>query len=137
MYRTCAGFSCTERGWKTRFFTTAIWLNPGEIHNRSAKSIQYCTTKLKRCEEMPSTVINLYYLKINSISGNGSITIGEAAYNSPTTNNKSQGLNSSFGDTSPIESMMENLLNDPDVNDQTAIGTADTANITPVPPIID
>ncbi|MBT2572463.1 spore germination protein [Bacillus sp. ISL-51] len=86
---------------------------------------------------MPSTVINLYYLKINSISGNGSITIGEAAYNSPTTNNKSQGLNSSFGDTSPIESMMENFLNDPDVNDQTAIGTADTANITPVPPIID
>ncbi|ATH92496.1 spore germination protein [Bacillus glycinifermentans] len=90
---------------------------------------------------MPSTVINLYYLKINSISGNGSITIGEAAHNSPTSNNKSQGITSSFGDTSPTESIMENFLNDPDVNDQTEIGNSDTANInsppiTP-PPIID
>ncbi|MCI4170863.1 spore germination protein, partial [Bacillus spizizenii] len=48
---------------------------------------------------MPTTVINLYYLKIYSISGNGSITIGEAAHNCLTANNKSQGINSSFGDT--------------------------------------
>jgi hypothetical protein len=78
---------------------------------------------------MPSVVINLHYLKINSISGNGSITIGEASYNSPTANHKSQGINASYGDTSPAEAMMENLLNDPDVNDQTAIGNADTTNI--------
>jgi hypothetical protein len=83
---------------------------------------------------MPSVVINLHYIKINSISGNGSITIGEASYNSPTTNNKSQGLNSSYGDTSPTEAIMENLLNDPDVNDQTSIGTVDNAYMdTPVP----
>ncbi|WHY69214.1 spore germination protein [Neobacillus sp. SuZ13] len=88
---------------------------------------------------MPSVVINLYYLKINSISGNGSITIGEASHNSPTSNTKSQGINASYGDTSPTEAMMENLLNDPDVNDQTSIGTTDVANvnraISPVPPI--
>jgi Spore germination protein gerPA/gerPF len=88
---------------------------------------------------MPSVVINLYYLKINSISGNGSITIGEASHNSPTSNTKSQGINSSYGDTSPTEAMMENLLNDPDVNDQTSIGTTDVSNvikpIQPVPPI--
>ena len=84
---------------------------------------------------MPSVVINLHYLKINSISGNGSITIGEASYNSPTAYNKSQGLNSSYGDTSPTEAIMENLLNDPDVNDQTNIGNADNAYMnTPVPP---
>jgi hypothetical protein len=88
---------------------------------------------------MPSVVINLYYLKINSISGNGSITIGEASHNSHTANNKSQGINSSYGDTSPTEAMMENIFNDPDVNDQTAIGTVDTANtnlpVRPLPPI--
>ena len=74
----------------------------------------------RRCKQMPSVVINLHYLKINSISGNGSITIGEASYNSPTAYNKSQGMNSSYGDTSPTEAIMENLLNDPDVNDQTS-----------------
>ncbi|MFZ0447222.1 MAG: spore germination protein [Bacillus sp. (in: firmicutes)] len=89
---------------------------------------------------MPSVVINLHYLKINSISGNGSITIGEASYNSPTANTKSQGMNSSYGDTSPTEAIMENLLNDPDVNDQTSIGTVDnaymdTSPVTPAPPI--
>jgi hypothetical protein len=85
---------------------------------------------------MPSVVINLYYLKINSIAGNGSITIGEATYNSPTANHKSQGINSSFGDTSPTEAMMENLLNDPDVNDQTSIGTTDVSNVNrTVPPV--
>lgn len=88
---------------------------------------------------MPSVVINLYYLKINSISGNGSITIGEASHNSPTSNTKSQGMNASYGDTSPTEAMMENLLNDPDVNDQTSIGTTDVSNVNkplqPVPPI--
>jgi hypothetical protein len=89
----------------------------------------------RRCKQMPSVVINLHYLKINSISGNGSITIGEASYNSPTAYNKSQGLNSSYGDTSPTEAIMENLLNDPDVNDQTNIGNADNAYMnTPVPP---
>lgn len=97
--------------------------------------------KMEGYDEMPSTVINLYYLKINSISGNGSITIGEAAYNSPTNNQKSQGINSSFGDTSPTESIMENFLNDPDVNDQTSIGNSDTSNVNspPIapPPIFD
>ncbi len=85
---------------------------------------------------MPSVVINLYYLKINSISGNGSITIGEASHNSPTSNTKSQGINASYGDTSPTEAMMENLLNDPDVNDQTSIGTTDVSNvIKPIPTV--
>ncbi|MEH7072702.1 spore germination protein [Neobacillus drentensis] len=85
---------------------------------------------------MPSVVINLYYLKINSISGNGSITIGEASHNSPTSNTKSQGINASYGDTSPTEAMMENLLNDPDVNDQTSIGTSDVANVNSAIPLV-
>ena len=90
---------------------------------------------------MPSIVINLHYLKINSISGNGSITFGEASYNSPTAYNKSQGMNSSYGDTSPTEAVMENILIDPDVNDQTAIGNVDTSNVNlpriPLPPTLE
>jgi hypothetical protein len=90
---------------------------------------------------MPSIVINLHYIKINSISGNGSVTIGEAAYNSPTAYNKSQGMNSSYGDTSPTEAVMENILIDPDVNDQTAIGNVDTSNVNlprvPLPPTLE
>lgn len=85
---------------------------------------------------MPSVVINLHYLKINSISGNGSITIGEASYNSPTSNTKSQGMNASYGDTSPTEAVMENLLNDPDVNDQTSIGTNDNAYMNAQEPLL-
>lgn len=85
---------------------------------------------------MPSVVINLHFLKINSISGNGSVTIGEAAYNSPTAYNKSQGINSSYGDTSPTEAFMENFLNDPDVNDQTEIGNSDNSYVKPpMPPV--
>ncbi|WP_428908260.1 spore germination protein [Niallia sp. Krafla_26] len=85
---------------------------------------------------MPSVVINLHHLKINSVSGNGSITIGEASYNSPTFYNKSQGINSSYGDTSPTEVIMENLLNDPDVNDQTEIGNADNAYVNSKIPLV-
>ncbi|KKK39045.1 hypothetical protein WQ57_04450 [Mesobacillus campisalis] len=78
---------------------------------------------------MTSCVVNVYYLKINSISGNGSITIGEAAHNSHTANSKSQGTNSSFGDYSPSDALMENLLNDPDLNDQSDLGNVDSTNI--------
>lgn len=80
------------------------------------------------------TVINLYCMKVNSISGNGSITIGEASHNSHTANNKSQGINSSYGDTSPTESQMENVYIDPDVNDQSSLGTIDSTEVgVPVP----
>lgn len=86
-----------------------------------------------------SIVINLYYLKVNSISGNGSITVGEATHNSHSSKNKLQGLNSSYGDLSPTEGMMENIYIDPDVNDQTEIGTSDNAYVNqprpPIPPV--
>ncbi|WP_100330668.1 spore germination protein [Bacillus xiapuensis] len=75
---------------------------------------------------MPS-IINIYSLKINNISNNGSINIGDALHNSHTANTKSQGANSSFGDISPTESNMENVFIDPDVNDMGDI--ANPANV--------
>jgi hypothetical protein len=85
-------------------------------------------------EKIMPTIVNLYCMKVNSISGNGSVTIGEAIHNSHSSKNKSQGLNSSYGDTSPTESIMENILIDPDVNDQSEIGSADSTNLgIPIP----
>ncbi|MEH7124804.1 spore germination protein [Bacillus sp. JJ1773] len=73
------------------------------------------------------TVINIFSLKVNSVATNGSITIGEAFYNSPTANTKSQGQNSSFGDYAPPTAAMENVFIDPDLNDQ-----GDIASVSPV-----
>lgn len=73
------------------------------------------------------TVINIFSLKVNSVATNGSINIGEAFYNSPTANMKSQGQNSSFGDYAPPTAAMENVYIDPDLNDQ-----GDVASVSPV-----
>ncbi len=78
------------------------------------------------------TIVNLYYMKINSISGNGSVTIGDATHNSHTSNHKSQGINSSYGDTAPTEALMENVFIDPDGIDQTELGNTD-ATTTGIP----
>ncbi|WP_210365281.1 spore germination protein [Bacillus sp. REN3] len=76
-----------------------------------------------------SITINLFYMKVNSISGNGSITIGSAAHNSHTAKSKSLGVNSSYGDTSPAEALMDNVYIDPDINDQTDIANSDSTNL--------
>lgn len=80
-------------------------------------------------ETMPSN-INIYSIKVNSISNNGSLNIGDALHNAHTANSKSQGVNSSFGDTSPTTSGMENVYIDPDVNDQGDIANPANVNST-------
>ena len=70
-------------------------------------------------------VINIFSLKINSISTNGSVNIGEALHNSHVANSKSTGVNSSYGDTSPTQGKMRNIYIDPDTNDQTDIANID------------
>ncbi|MED4531824.1 spore germination protein [Metabacillus fastidiosus] len=73
------------------------------------------------------TNINIYSIKINNISNNGSINIGDALHNAPTANSKAQGVNSSYGDTSQVTSGAENIYIDPDLNDQGDI--ANPANV--------
>ncbi|WP_071459847.1 spore germination protein [Bacillus massilinigeriensis] len=73
------------------------------------------------------TVINIYSLKINNISNNGSLNIGDSLHNSPTANTKSQGQNASYGDYAPPTAAMENVFIDPDLNDQGDI--ADPSNV--------
>ena len=70
----------------------------------------------KGCDRM-QTIINIFSLKINSVSNNGSVNIGEALHNAHTANSKSQGQNSSYGDFAPPTAAMENVFIDPDVND--------------------
>ncbi|WP_231889973.1 MULTISPECIES: spore germination protein [Bacillaceae] len=74
---------------------------------------------------MVPTTINLFNLKIHSISCNGSVNIGETVHNSHTASSKSTGSNSSFGDFSPADSLMENIYIDPDQNDQSNIANLD------------
>ncbi|WP_433742557.1 spore germination protein [Falsibacillus pallidus] len=64
------------------------------------------------------TVINIFSIKVNSVSNNGSINIGEALHNSPTANHKSQGQTTAYGDYAAPASAMENVYIDPDLNDQ-------------------
>jgi hypothetical protein len=73
------------------------------------------------------TVINIFNMKINSITNNASVNIGESLHNSHTANTKAQGTNASFGDVSPPRATMKNMYIDPDVNDQGDIATVDTA----------
>ncbi|RXT07991.1 spore germination protein [Ammoniphilus sp. CFH 90114] len=77
-----------------------------------------------------STIINIYCIKINNISNNGSINIGDALHNAPTANTKSQGVNSSYGDQSPTTAGMENVFIDPDMNDQGDIGNTESTTTT-------
>ncbi|SEB42810.1 spore germination protein [Paenibacillus sp. GP183] len=70
-------------------------------------------------------VINIYTLKINSISGNASVNIGESLHTSHTSNTKSTGANMSYGDEAPSIATMKNLYVDPDEYDQTQIKSSD------------
>lgn len=76
------------------------------------------------------TVINIYTLKINSISSNASVNIGENFHNSHTANTKSTGANTSYGDEAPPISTMKNVYVDPDGNDQNEIGNTESVNDT-------
>ncbi|MFQ3545969.1 spore germination protein [Halobacillus rhizosphaerae] len=78
---------------------------------------------------MPS-INNIYNIKINSISNNGSINIGDALHNAHTANSKTTGQNSSFGDAAPASAGMENVYIDPDGNDQGDIGNPANVNST-------
>jgi hypothetical protein len=87
----------------------------------------YITIEMPGGVNMPSN-INIYSIKVNNISNNGSLNIGDALHNAPTANSKSQGVNSSYGDTSPTTAGMENVYIDPDVNDQGDIGNPANVN---------
>jgi len=66
-------------------------------------------------------VINIGNIKINSVSANGSVNIGEVVHNSHSSNIKSQGSNTSIGDFSPTSAQMNNGAIDNDVSDQNEI----------------
>ncbi|KPV56209.1 MULTISPECIES: spore germination protein [Paenibacillus] len=67
---------------------------------------------------MTTPAINIFYIKINSISNNGSFSIGDTFHHGHTVRSKTQGTNASFGDESPPRSEMRNIYIDPDLNDQ-------------------
>lgn len=78
------------------------------------------------------TVINIFSFKINSVSNNGSVNIGEALHNAHSALTKSQGQNSSYGDYAPPNAAMENVFIDPDVNDMGDIANPSNVFSNPV-----
>ncbi|GGE53608.1 hypothetical protein GCM10011391_35600 [Pullulanibacillus camelliae] len=62
--------------------------------------------------------INIFNMKTNSVSTNGSIDIGPTVHNSHTSAIKQVGANLSFGDLSPSSSFQVNNYVDPDLYDQ-------------------
>ncbi|TVY10260.1 spore germination protein [Paenibacillus cremeus] len=62
--------------------------------------------------------INIFLIKINSISNNGSFSIGETFHHGHSVHSKSTGTNSSYGDSSGAVAQMRNTYIDPDLNDQ-------------------
>jgi hypothetical protein len=72
-------------------------------------------------------MVNIYYLKINSLASNSSLNLGSTFHNSHTANTKSTGDNSSVGDHSPADAVMKNMVFDPDVHDQNEFGNTDAA----------
>ncbi len=62
--------------------------------------------------------INIFNIKTNGISTNGSIDIGPTVHNSHTSAIKQVGANISLGDFSPSSSVNINNNFDPDVVDQ-------------------
>lgn len=67
-------------------------------------------------------VNNIFNIKVNNVSSNGSISFGNTLHNSHTSNSKLQGTNSSIGDFSPTSAMTNNHTIDNDVSDQDQIG---------------
>jgi hypothetical protein len=71
------------------------------------------------------TTVTILSIKINSMSQNASVNIGESLHNRSSAPNKMTGLNASYGDQSPTTSNMKTVYIDPDVNDQSEIGCTD------------
>lgn len=65
--------------------------------------------------------INIFNVKTNGVTQNGSLDIGPAIHNSHTANSKLFGANFSLGDFSPASSLMNTGVLDPDVSDQDQI----------------
>lgn len=67
---------------------------------------------------MMNCIFNIANVKINSISGNASINLGESTISSPSVTTKAQGTTFSVGDGAPISSQTSNGWADQDWKDQ-------------------
>jgi hypothetical protein len=71
--------------------------------------------------------VNVFNVKVNSITNNGSLNVGPVIHNSHSARTKLFGGNSTIGDESPAEAFMKNAVHDADFVDQSDIATSDTA----------
>ena len=67
---------------------------------------------------MPN-VYNIFSIKINDVSRNGSVNFGNNIFKGNTANSKSVGGNFVVGDASPSFNVDRNAVSDPDIAHQT------------------
>ena len=60
---------------------------------------------------------NIFNIKVNNVSSNGSISFGSTVHDGHSVNDKSQGTNTSIGDFSPLHTLNKNFANDQDMFD--------------------
>lgn len=65
-----------------------------------------------------SHVNNIFNIKVNSISSNGSVNFGNTIHKAHKADSKSVGGQSIIGDATIASSMEKNLVSDPDLIDQ-------------------
>lgn len=63
-------------------------------------------------------VNNIFNIKVNNVSSNGSINFGNTIHKGHSANTKSVGGQTVIGDASPSANFGKNLVSDPDLIDQ-------------------
>ncbi|ANE45445.1 spore gernimation protein [Paenibacillus swuensis] len=66
---------------------------------------------------MPN-VFNIFNIKINNVSSNGSVNMGNTILRGNSADSKEVGGNSVIGDASPAYQVDRNVVSDPDLIDQ-------------------
>jgi hypothetical protein len=61
---------------------------------------------------------NIFRIKVNNVSSNGSINFGPTIHKGHKADSKSVGGQTVIGDASPAENMEKNMVSDPDRIDQ-------------------
>lgn len=68
-------------------------------------------------ESVPN-VYNIFNVRINNVSNGGAVNFGDNLFSNNAANQKAVGGNTIMGDASPSVNVDNNLVNDPDEEDQ-------------------
>jgi hypothetical protein len=67
-------------------------------------------------------IYNIFNIRINNVSNGGTVNLGDTLFSNNAANQKAVGGNTIMGDASPSVNVDNNLVNDPDEEDQPTNG---------------